>query len=63
MPQPSPIMKSEDPLIDEIRQIRADLDAQYPDWADYAKHIREAADKLRHAAATQKSGSSQDIRP
>jgi len=56
-------MKSEDPLIDEIRQIRADLDAQYPDWADYAKHIREAADKLRHAAATQKSSSSQDIRP
>ena len=63
MPQPSPIMKSEDPLIDEIRQIRADLDAQYPDWADYAKHIREAAEKLRHAAASQQSDSSQNIRP
>jgi hypothetical protein len=53
-----------DPLIDEIRQIRAKLDRQYgDDWAGYAQHLRDAARNFREKAPDSKTISANDARP
>jgi hypothetical protein len=44
-----------DPLIDEIRLIRAKLDQRFgDDWTRYAEHLREAGRAFQENAATAK---------
>lgn len=46
-----------DPLVDEVRSIRAGLDREFGgDWRQYADHIRQMAAKLQNELA----GSSED---
>ena len=46
--QPAPHIAAPDPLIDEIRQYRADLDKKFAgDWNAYGAFIRQSALRIR----------------
>ena len=48
MAQPAPRIAAPDPLIDEIRQYRVDLDKRFAgDWDAYGAFIREGAARIR----------------
>jgi hypothetical protein len=47
MSQPAPHIAAPDPLIDEIRQYRADLDKKFAgDWNAYGAFIRQSAERI-----------------
>jgi hypothetical protein len=48
MLETAPRVAALDPLIDEIRQYRAQLDRQFAgDWSAYGEFIRQSAGKIR----------------
>jgi hypothetical protein len=48
MAQPAPHIAAPDPLIDEIRQYRADLDKKFAgDWNAYGTFIRQSSEIIR----------------
>jgi len=54
MAQPKRIEQA-DPLIDDVRRIRAKLDKRFgDDWKGYAEHIRKAAAKVQGELAGSK---------
>ena len=58
MTQPQRI-EQPDPLIDDVRRIRAKLDKQYGnDWKGYADHLRKTAANLQGKSA----GLSDDVK-
>jgi hypothetical protein len=51
MSTPAPTTRHDDPLVDEVRQIRAKLDAEHGEsWPHYAEKIQQLADALRRDA-------------
>ncbi len=54
---------ADDPLIDEIRRIRAKLDRQFgDDWVRYAEHLRDAGRTFRERTTGSKGVSGNDQR-
>jgi hypothetical protein len=64
MSQPAPQNAAPDPLIDEIRQYRADLDKRFAgDWAAYGAFIRQSAAKIREEFSLKSAAEDNDDQP
>lgn len=64
MSQPAPHIPAPDPLIDEIRQYRADLDKRFAgDWNAYGAFIRQSAAKIRQEFSLRDANEGPGVQP
>jgi len=64
MSQPAPHTPAPDPLIDEIRQYRADLDQRFAgDWTAYGTFIRQTAAHIRQEFSLRDVTESTGVQP